>query len=1062
MKASDESSQIDNSSSSRVFNDHNHTQSGFFSSEDMQNNYMIFNNQKKYFQSQEVSDIKSINKKPDTETNIIENYDDARDKIFKRVYSNDEVIEKYLEQNEQHKLDSKLSSLSQSFQMKLKQAKSYVSSNTSSISNEENELKEKTNNNQCKINQIQNSSDLQAKQLQQMIKNKKNGHISIEQEQFIRELGQIKHFFKIYNFILPKIKRFFFLKTLHGKTKKLTFQMRKIIGDKSDQYLNESQGYASFLSPRLLILLEKLGQYFFLNKIPIFNPENIFKILFNIMTMTYSSFYLFMTSLKIFFISTFGVYDDYLHLVAEIIWVLEMVVQMNTAMYYKDQFTKDRRLIMKIYLEEYLFFEILPLIFDNFSSSNPILHVLYKLPLLLKMKGILQNIRYIEFYILQKLENHTILFLFKLIFALLMFAHLVSCSFSSLNAISITFYNEQTDWTTTQQDYLRRGDWFEHYLWAVNWSLNIMFSQYNKPPQSKLEIGFTCVCMIVSCIGFGYIVSSIGSVLSEIDKEQKEYKQDLNILNLFMKRKQIDISLVRRINIHLKKYYDQKRKVNYIEESKTLQKLSDYMLKELQIAANTKVLRLFPMFDNIFSNQTIEKICTIMKEKLYYPNQVIFDLKNQQQNSLYMIVNGAVLLEHPTTMDYKNIEDNETSASSIHQKLYQNQKHGEEKKLKQGIILKKDQCFGQYGFFTGCEQITLATSIRFTTIITINKDDLLTIIKENKNEFEKFMEIKDKISLQGNFSNLMIPCLCCHQTSHDSNQCPQTHRIKDPYFQCVGIYQNLKQGRSEYPFRRKKQKIKNKKQQALIHEKAYQFVIDYGLFEFLDNQSDDREYQYGEESKIENFDEADLILRRKDLRLKSNFFNQRVIKNKKEQSSSEKREDESSSEDASITEQSQKDLYPEKQQTIEKINPTSKSHLQDEDTSKDKRSSFVLKSPISNFDNDISEINNESEHKSISFRNLKRCSIEKDYTYQNSVINPFNILKNNETIAKYLCSNIYQNIFSTLNKTIPKMFSKIPQQNNGHKQSFENSKNEDHIVKLSSFEELIIEIVKFY
>lgn len=49
--------------------------------------------------------------------------------------------------------------------------------------------------------------------------------------------------------------------------------------------------------------------------------------------------------------------------------------------------------------------------------------------------------------------------------------------------------------------------------------------------------------MLVSCVAFGYLISSIGGILNEINKEQKEYKQDLNILNQFMKRKKIDMYL---------------------------------------------------------------------------------------------------------------------------------------------------------------------------------------------------------------------------------------------------------------------------------------------------------------------------------------------------------------------------------------------------------------------------------------------------------------------------------------------------------------------------------------
>lgn len=60
-------------------------------------------------------------------------------------------------------------------------------------------------------------------------------------------------------------------------------------------------------------------------------------------------------------------------------------------------------------------------------------------------------------------------------------------------------------------------------------------------PTSNLEMAFTCICMLVSCVAFGYLISAIGGILNEINKEQKEYKKDLNILNQFMKRKKIEM-----------------------------------------------------------------------------------------------------------------------------------------------------------------------------------------------------------------------------------------------------------------------------------------------------------------------------------------------------------------------------------------------------------------------------------------------------------------------------------------------------------------------------------------
>lgn len=82
------------------------------------------------------------------------------------------------------------------------------------------------------------------------------------------------------------------------------------------------------------------------------------------------------------------------------IWITEMIVEMNTAMYHNNIFITDRKQITKIYLKEYLFFEILPLIFEGRTSDNIYLNVLVHLPLLLKIKGVMINLEKFEFYIL--------------------------------------------------------------------------------------------------------------------------------------------------------------------------------------------------------------------------------------------------------------------------------------------------------------------------------------------------------------------------------------------------------------------------------------------------------------------------------------------------------------------------------------------------------------------------------------------------------------------------------------------------------------------------------------
>ena len=73
---------------------------------------------------------------------------------------------------------------------------------------------------------------------------------------------------------------------------------------------------------------------------------------------------------------------------------------MNTATYHGNEFITDRKTIFKIYLSEYFFFEILPLIFEGRTNKDILINVLLHIPLLLKIKGMMIILRKLEFYLL--------------------------------------------------------------------------------------------------------------------------------------------------------------------------------------------------------------------------------------------------------------------------------------------------------------------------------------------------------------------------------------------------------------------------------------------------------------------------------------------------------------------------------------------------------------------------------------------------------------------------------------------------------------------------------------
>jgi len=63
----------------------------------------------------------------------------------------------------------------------------------------------------------------------------------------------------------------------------------------------------------------------------------------------------------------------------------------------------------------------------------------------------------------------------------------------------------------------------------------------NTDPVSPTEKVATSIFMLLASMQFAFILSTINQIILDISKEQKEYKNDLNVLNLFMRRKKIDM-----------------------------------------------------------------------------------------------------------------------------------------------------------------------------------------------------------------------------------------------------------------------------------------------------------------------------------------------------------------------------------------------------------------------------------------------------------------------------------------------------------------------------------------
>ncbi|KAL4507368.1 hypothetical protein ABPG73_012056 [Tetrahymena malaccensis] len=600
--------------------------------------------------------------------------------------------------------------------------------------------------------------------------------------------------------------------TLQGRTKILDSNIRNMISDDCDygynRYKKKKQIHSLFIVV-LEFIIEKIIYITRLDKLPLFDPENPVKIIFNSIIVAYNCFFLYWMSIEVFFEAHVGDINDILGYTAQACWITEMLLQMNTCLYHDNEYITDRKEIMVIYVQEYLFFEILPLIFEGKKSDNITLDILLHLPLLLKLKGMTIILEKLEFYVLQILKNHYFLQLFKLIMLLFIIAHFEACLYNVLGEIEIHFMHRDKNWIDMNP--IRDGHWWNSYLTSLFWAFSVMMNT-STTPNTDVEIIFTCLCMLFSCVFFGYTLNMIGNILMDIQRQQKEYKKDLNILNQFMKRKDASLSYRRKANISLQDFYAHNRE-KIQAEKEILAKLNPNLVKEILIAANKNIISNFTLFTEQFTEEVLDKIYINLEEETYAPRQIIISSHNvnEEEQCIYFVVSGKVqifevmdkkeiqvvskLMNKTKELDKYVTKHRVTTQKSIGE-LHHNERTFKEtkdnyeiktKKFKKIInILTKGQSFGEYGFFTGMGNDYMAQSQNFTTVMKIKRSKFLEILQGHPQEYERFCEIKDKI-LNEREDN-MFYCYLCDGNDHKTMECNKV--FFDKYYSNFFFQQN--------------------------------------------------------------------------------------------------------------------------------------------------------------------------------------------------------------------------------------------------------------------------------
>ncbi|EAR91247.2 cyclic nucleotide-binding domain protein (macronuclear) [Tetrahymena thermophila SB210] len=541
----------------------------------------------------------------------------------------------------------------------------------------------------------------------------------------------------------------------------------------------------------------------------VFMPTSSYRLIWDAIQIIFTVLFLFFYSILIFFgqeIQTSQKPIQEFFQLALYLFIGDIVVNLNTAYFNKDLIVLDRKLIAKKYFKSLFVTDticVIMLIFKIiFTSSNispgvddQFISQFKNALVFSKIFGLKQKSHMLQSVSALKDSQKHLLRLVNNILLVVLAAHIVSILWYQLALIE-GYYNFQVTWITKIQ--IQNEDWYTKYIYSLYWSVTTMTTvgYGDISACNYIEALFVSIMMIfMSCV-FAYSINNIGIILQAIERDTQELTDNVATIQRYLNRKNVNVELKSRIRHYLYFLAEEQKDRNKEIEDKVFNKLSNKLREEVTNEVNSRVLKKYLIFTKQFSNETINRIVMIMKEVLVSPNEIIFKENQVDDCALYLIENGIVEI--------------------------QNQKQGSESSI---VIntLTQNQLFGEISLFSGLSRTATARSVNLSTLYKISRQDLIDVLKQNDEDFQRFKMINEQIIFYKDYSSLGLECYTCKKQGHIASLCQLTHLNRDRQFVALKYSFSLFQPREKSERRKAKQKlvILNKKEYLEIKKRLF-------------------------------------------------------------------------------------------------------------------------------------------------------------------------------------------------------------------------------------------------
>jgi hypothetical protein len=320
---------------------------------------------------------------------------------------------------------------------------------------------------------------------------------------------------------------------------------------------------------------------------------------------------------------------------------LNVVLNFNTAFYYRHRLISDRKLIARHYLKTWFISDAIAslpigpmiMLFIEPTGGGPVaakVMLFARLTYLLKLGKLFKRIE-------KGLSvNPAIMRLAHFSFWIALMAHCLALGWVAIGAAALSdkdfnIVKAVTDPVPSIERYIRS-------LYFMTTTMaTIGYGDISPHKDNIKELIYTMFVQIVGVGMYGYVIGNVASLLANLDMAKAAFRARMEEINNYMRTKKLPASMQAKIRA----YYDYMWETHQSTgEDSTLEKLPLSLSLEVQLYLNRGILTTVPFFkdaDEVFIREIIPKL----RHHMFLPGDLIMR-QGEYGDCMYFINSGSV------------------------------------------------------------------------------------------------------------------------------------------------------------------------------------------------------------------------------------------------------------------------------------------------------------------------------------------------------------------------------------------------------------------------------------